>query len=77
MKTTMKDSTKAKNHVIREVKDFNKTWLTKFKTKLGLNQRIESNTNTSKIECEKDSKHHSYHAQNHLPKVLNKAYNIW
>ena len=59
MKTTKKDSTKSRNHVKSEIKDFNKTWLTKFKTKLGLNLRIESNTNTSKIECEKDSKHHS------------------
>ena len=59
MKTTNKDSNKLMKHVIKKSKVFIKHDLTKFKTKLCLSQRIESNTNTSKIKSEKDSKHHS------------------
>ena len=44
IKTTKKDSTKTKNHVKRENKGFNKTWLAKIKTKLRLNLGDESNS---------------------------------
>ena len=58
MKTTKKDSSKSKNHAKKEIKDFEKHDYQSFKTNLDWIKGVESNTNNTKINYEKDSKHH-------------------